>query len=83
MQLVQVGNKLVMLSVNANQVDTITEITDSKEVERLVALCQQDQPNHLRQTFQQVLNQYSENRVEADPLPSFDHEEASFLTRTG
>ncbi len=83
MQLVQVGNKLVMLSVNANQVDTITEITDSKEVERLVALCHKDQPNHLRQTFQQVLDQYSENRVEADPLPSFDHEEASFLTRTG
>jgi flagellar biogenesis protein FliO len=83
MQLVQVGNKLVMLSVNANQVDTITEITDSQEVERLVALCRKEQPNHLRQTFQQVLDQYSKNRIEADPLPSFDHKEASFLTRTG
>ncbi|MFP6619327.1 MAG: flagellar biosynthetic protein FliO [Pirellulaceae bacterium] len=83
MQLVQVGNKLVMLSVNANQVDTITEITDSKEVERLVALCHKEQPNHLRETFQQVLDQYSKNRVETDPLPPFDHKEASFLTRTG
>ena len=48
MQLVQVGNKLVMLSVNANQVDTITEITDRDEVERLVALCHKKQSNHLR-----------------------------------
>ncbi len=83
MQLVQVGNKLVMLSVNANQVDTITEITDSDEVERLVALCHQKQPNHLRQTFQQVLDQYRGNRATQDSLSPFHDQESSLRARTG
>ena len=83
MQLVQVGNKLVMLSVNANQVDTITEITDSDEVERLVALCHKEQPNHLRQTFQEVLDQYSGNQATQDPLSPFHDQESSLRARTG
>lgn len=83
MQLVQVGNKLVMLSVNANQVDTITEITDSDEVERLVALCHKKPSNHLRQTFQQVLDQYSESRGTKGSLSSLHDQESSFRVRTG
>lgn len=83
MQLVQVGNKLVMLSVNANQVDTITEITDRDEVERLVALCHKKQSNHLRQTFQQVLDQYSGNQGTQDSLSPFHDQESSLRARTG
>ena len=77
MQLIRVGNKLVVVSVNSNQVDTITEITDSAEVEQLLALCQTEQPNNIRQTFQQVLNKYSQNRRDPSDVLSPRHETVS------
>jgi len=78
MQLIRVGNKLVMVSVNGNQVDTITEITDPEEVEHLVSLCHKNQPNQFRQTFQQVLNQHQQNDPNGASSGSFQHEHSYF-----
>ena len=82
MQLIRVGNKLVMVSVNGNQVDTITEITDPEEVEHLVSLCHKNQSNQFRQTFQQVLNQHQQNDPNEASSRSFQHEH-SYFANTG
>ena len=82
MQLIRVGKKLVMVSVNGNQVDTITEITDPEEVEQLVALCHKNQSNQFRQTFQQVLDQHCQNNPREAASPALKHEH-SYFTNTG
>ena len=82
MQLIRIGNKLVMVSVNGNQVDTITEITDPEEVEHLVSLCHKNQSNQFRQTFQQVLNQHQQNDPNEASSRSFQHEH-SYFANTG
>ena len=82
MQLIRVGNKLVMVSVNGNQVDTITEITDPEEVEQLVSLCHKNQASHFRQTFQQVLDQHRQHHSQDTASRSPQHAHPYF-TSTG
>jgi flagellar biogenesis protein FliO len=82
MQLIRVGNKLVMVSVNGNQVDTITEITDPEEVEQIVALCHKNHSSHFRQTFQQVLDQHRQRSSPDTSLGSTEHDH-SYFTSTG
>ena len=82
MQLIRVGNKLVMVSVNGNQVDTITEITDPEEVEQLVSLCHKNQSSQFRQTFQQVLDQHRQTNSRGAGSGSLQHEH-SYFTSTG
>ena len=82
MQLIRVGNKLVMVSVNGHQVDTITEITDPEEVEQLVALCHKNQSNHFRQTFQQVLDQHRQ-RSASDTVSYPTQHDHSYFTSNG
>jgi flagellar biogenesis protein FliO len=57
-QLLKVGNKMVLVAVTPTGADTITEITDAAEVERLVSLCRAtpSQPaiDPLRRFFQQL-----------------------------
>ncbi|HIA19927.1 MAG TPA: hypothetical protein EYN70_11010 [Planctomycetaceae bacterium] len=79
MQLIRVGNKLVMVSVNSNQVDTLTEITNPEEVERLVAVCHKSQPNSIRQTFQQVLNRTSQGGSDRGSYASIQSHQTSSL----
>lgn len=59
MQLIRVGNKLILLSVTATGADTLTEITDPVEVDRLAGLCRQAQAGSISDTFRQVLAQAS------------------------
>ena len=82
MQLIRVGNKLVMVSVNGNQVDTITEITDPEEVEQIVALCHRNRSSNIRQTFQQVLDQHRQ-RSSPDTVPLATKHDHSYFTSTG
>ena len=82
MQLIRVGNKLVMVSVNGNQVDTITEITDPEEVEQIVALCHRNRSSNIRQTFQQVLDQHRQ-RSSPDTAPLATKHDHSYFTSTG
>lgn len=73
MQLIRIGNKLVLLSVTATGADTLTEITDPQEVDRLAGLCRQARAGSISDTFRQVLAQASAepatvSRAEQRPL---------------
>lgn len=64
-QLVRCGSKLLLVSVNATGggVKTLTEITDSAEVERLSELCRQARANNSKTSFRQVLRQAEGRRA--------------------
>ena len=57
LQLVRLGNKLLLLSVSPHGTETLTEVTTADEVERLTALCQQHQPGSVTTTFRSILAQ--------------------------
>lgn len=58
MQLIRCGNKLLLVAVSAGGAETLTEITDPLEVERLVGLCSSARSNSHAAAFRQVLDQY-------------------------
>ncbi len=57
LELVRVGQKLLLLCVTPHSVETLTEITEPTEVERLLAIVRQDSPGSMSTTFQEVLTQ--------------------------
>jgi flagellar biogenesis protein FliO len=59
MHLVRIGHKLLLLSVTPTGAETLTEVTDRDEVDRLCGICQQNQPGSISSTFRQVLSQLS------------------------
>lgn len=67
-QLVRCGGKLLLLSVTAGGAETLAEITEPAEVERLVGLCQQARPNSASASFRSLFAQFSgEGRAEKSP----------------
>jgi flagellar protein FliO/FliZ len=64
LQLLRVGNKLLLVAHSPAGVETLTEITDSAEVEQLTALCRRGQSGSSSAAFRQVLNQ-----IAAEPAP--------------
>lgn len=75
MHLVRVGRKLLLLSVSAGGSETLTEVTDPDEVERLCTLVQQDAPGGATTTFRNVLAQLGREPAPAGFLgnePPFD-----------
>lgn len=58
-QLVRVGNKLLVVAISTTGIETLTEITDAAEVERLAALCRRQQPASASSSFSQILGQLS------------------------
>jgi flagellar biogenesis protein FliO len=58
-ELVRVGNKLVLISLTPTGAETLTEVTDPAEVDRLVGLCQQSNPFSTTRAFEQVFQQMS------------------------
>lgn len=57
LELVRVGQKLLLLCVTPHSVETLTEITEPTEVERLLTIVRQDSPGSMSATFQEVLTQ--------------------------
>ena len=55
--LLRVGNKLVLVAQTPSGPTTLTEVTDSIEVDRLVGLCQQADPHSTTKAFEQVFRQ--------------------------
>ena len=72
-ELLRVGNKLVLVSLTPGGVETLTEVTDPAEVDRLVGLCQQSNPHSTTQAFEQIFQQIAHERPSGffgnDPLP--------------
>ena len=58
-QLLRVGNKLVLVSLTPGGAETLTEVTDPAEVDRLVGLCQQSDPHSTTKAFEHVFRQMS------------------------
>ncbi len=58
-ELLRVGNKLVLVSLTPTSAETITEVTDPVEVDRLVGICQQHNPHSTTQAFEQVFRRLS------------------------
>lgn len=55
MHLVRVGNKLLLLSVTATGAETLTEITEPDEIDRLAGICQQSHPDSITASFREIL----------------------------
>jgi flagellar biogenesis protein FliO len=64
-QLVRCGAKLLLVSVTPTGVETLTEITDPEEVNRLVGLCREGQPNSATATFRQVFQHLAGQRPDS------------------
>lgn len=59
--LVRCGNKILLLSAGTSGVETLTEISEPAEVERLQGLCQNAEPAN--RSFRQMLGQFGGPRV--------------------
>ncbi len=57
MQLIRVGKKMLLICVTANGAETLTEITDPEEVDRIAGVCQQKRSDSISTTFRQVISQ--------------------------
>ncbi len=55
MHLVRVGNKLLLLSVTATAAETLTEITDPDEIERLAGICRHGQSDGISGSLREML----------------------------
>jgi hypothetical protein len=51
------GHKLLLLSITPAGVETITEVTDPVEVDRLLGICEQRSPHSSTTAFRQILGQ--------------------------
>lgn len=65
--LLKFGNKLLLLSVSPTGVDSIAELTDPDEVNRIEGICEQARPNSSSQSFRQTLRQLSSDKSDVVP----------------
>jgi len=56
-QLLRLGNKLVLVALSPSGAETLTEVTDAAEVEHLLALCWRERSGSSTAGFRQVLSQ--------------------------
>jgi flagellar biogenesis protein FliO len=74
-QLLRVGNKLVLVALTPGGAETLTEVTDPVEVDRLMGLCQQHDARSTTKAFEEVFQNLSREPVTSgflggDSLPS-------------
>jgi flagellar biogenesis protein FliO len=60
--LLRCGNKLLLVSVTPAGTETLTEITDPQEVDRLAGLCRQAGPQSSTAAFQRIFEQLAPKR---------------------
>ncbi|MEX0711129.1 MAG: flagellar biosynthetic protein FliO [Pirellulales bacterium] len=65
--LLRCGNKLLLVHLAAGSAETLTEITDPLEVDRLAGLCRQAHPHSASLSFRQILDQFGREK----PAESF------------
>jgi len=73
--LLRCGNKLVLVSVTPAGAETLTEVTDPVEVDRLAGLCRQAHPHSATAAFRQVLGQFTAARPSGGFLGENNHED--------
>jgi flagellar biogenesis protein FliO len=57
------GNKLLLVSVSPTGVETLAEITDREEVDRLAGLCRQAHPQSATAAFRHVFQQFTKQHA--------------------
>jgi flagellar biogenesis protein FliO len=62
--LVRLGNKLLLLAITPAGIETLTEVTDPVEIDRLAGICQQGGAHSSTKAFNQLLGEFS------DPQPA-------------
>jgi flagellar biogenesis protein FliO len=77
-QLLRCGNKLLLVSITPNGTETLTEVTDPLEVDRLAGICQQADPKSATTAFRQVFQQLAPKSGEPSGL---DHLEPAGTRR--
>jgi len=60
--LLRCGSKLLLVCVSPTGIETLTEITDPDEVNRLAGLCGQGRPGSTTAAFRQVFQQFAQER---------------------
>ncbi|MBN2477110.1 MAG: flagellar biosynthetic protein FliO [Pirellulales bacterium] len=60
--LLRCGRKLLLVSVTPAGAETLTEITEPMEVDRLAGLCQQGRSNSATAAFREVFQQFTARR---------------------
>lgn len=63
LQLLRLGNKLVLVAVTAAGMETISEVHDEAEVERLVQMCKRQQPGSVSGSFLDLVNQIEKTPI--------------------
>ncbi|MFZ5832840.1 MAG: FliO/MopB family protein [Planctomycetota bacterium] len=58
--LLRLGRKLVLVSVTPAGAETLTEVTDADEVDRLAGMCHQAKPGSISASFRTVLEHFGE-----------------------
>jgi flagellar biogenesis protein FliO len=56
--LIRLGGKLVLLSVSPTGIETLSEVTEADEVQRLVGLCRHNHPSSATAVFRRVFEQF-------------------------
>jgi flagellar biogenesis protein FliO len=62
MHVIRFGTRLLLVTVSPDGAETLAEITEPAEVDRLAGLCQQTQPNSATQAFRQIFGQLADVR---------------------
>lgn len=74
--LVRCGRKLLLLSVSQAGIDSLAEIDEPTEVDRLAGLCQQAQPGSATTVFRQVFQQFAtgaDTAIDAERVRGLRH----------
>jgi flagellar biogenesis protein FliO len=75
-QLLRCGSKLLLVSITPDGAETLTEVTEPTEVDRLAGLCRQAHPQSSTAAFRQVFQQFAprsgEPRLDARELEQLD-----------
>lgn len=61
--LIRCGNKVLLVYLSQGVAETLTEITDPLEVDRLTGLCRQSHPQSATKTFRQMLQQIGREKT--------------------
>ncbi len=62
--LLRLGNKLLLVSVTQAGVETLSEVTDPEEVDRLAGICRQTQSGSSTEAFRQVFQRFAGGRTD-------------------
>ncbi|MDX1962526.1 MAG: flagellar biosynthetic protein FliO [Pirellulales bacterium] len=66
LQVIRFGNKLLLVAVSPAGCDTLTEITDPLEIDRLAGLCEQRRKDSSSRVFGELLAQWGTGRAGKD-----------------